>query len=714
MFKSKRFSVTRLRLSKFNRRERIFACLMFQVFLFSLFLGLASPSQALAQTATTGKVKSWGDNFYGQLGNSGSTTPTDVLNSSGGTLSNISRIAGGSNFSLALNGTTLYVWGDNSFGQLGTGNNNSQNLPVSNGRISSVKEISAGRYHSLALKTDGTVWSWGDNFYGQLGNNTTTSSNVPVQVSGLSGVTQIAAGYDHSIALKSDGTVWAWGNNFNGELGNGTYDQSNLPVRVSTITGVTQISVSASAGYDHNLAVGGGLVYAWGSNTAGQLGNGTNTASPTPVQVSGLSGVSQVAAGSAFSIAAKSDGTVWSWGDNTFGQLGLGNTTNQNTPAQVNGGLSGVSKISAGEKHVLAQKSSGSVHTWGDNGFGQLGTGNTDASSVPMPATSLSGAIQIAAGHNHSLAIYVPDTQAPTAPTSLVSTGKTSTTVSLSWNASTDNVSVVSYDIYRDSNLAGNATGTTFTVTGLTSNTAYSFSVRAKDAAGNLSPFSNTISVTPSQPKVLIYYNSGVSIQTTAATKIKTWLEENNAYNVTMTTTEPTASSLSSMDVLVAIVPMSSTNIQAVKDFVNVQKKSLLVLGAKPSILFVNDVTPITKIDDYTGPFGMYLTQVQVTAVNGSVSCGGNYLPVVNALLGLNVGKRIYMAFASLTVGGTSIIGSPQPDGSYQSIFRVKEVGTTTIKGRVAVGGTYDFWTNCNADLNREFHDKLFAWLTAR
>jgi alpha-tubulin suppressor-like RCC1 family protein len=713
MFKSKGFRDNYTKLPKFNRSERTFACLIVQALIFSLFLTLSSPSQALAQTATTGKVKSWGDNFYGQLGNSGGNTPTDALNSSGGTLSNISRIAGGSNFSLALNGTTLYVWGDNSFGQLGTGNTNSQNLPTPNYNLFNLKEISAGRYHSLALKTDGTVWSWGDNFYGQLGNNTTNSSNVPVQVSGLTGVTQIAAGYDHSIALKSDGTVWAWGNNFNGELGNGTFNQSNVPVRVSSLSGVTQISVSVSAGYDHNLAVSGGLVYAWGSNTVGQLGNGTNNSSTTPVQVSGLSGVSQVAAGSAFSIAAKSDGTVWSWGDNTFGQLGLGNTNNRNTPAQVSG-LSGVTKISAGEKHVLAQKSSGTVHAWGDNGFGQLGTGNTDSSSSPITVTNLGGAIQIAAGHNHSLAIYVPDTQAPTAPTNLVSTGKTSNSVSLNWDASSDNVGVVSYDIYKDGNLAGNSTTTNFTVTGLITNVAYNFSVRAKDAAGNLSPFSNTISVTPSQPKVLIYYNSGVSIQTTAANKIKTWLEENNAYGVTMTTTEPTATTLNPVDVLVAIVPMSSTNIQAVKDFVNVSKKSLLVLGAKPSVLFVNDVTPITKIDDYTAPFGMYLTPIQVTAVNGSVSCGGNYLPVVNALLGLNVGKRIYMAFASLAVGGTSIIGSPQPDGSYQSIFRVKEVGTDTIKGRVAVAGTYDFWTNCNANLNREFHDKLFSWLSTR
>src|SRR2546428_613650 len=87
---------------------------------------------------------------------------------------------------------------------------------------SNAQKIAAGNYHSLALKSDGTVWAWGMNLYGQLGDGTNTGSNVPVQVSSLTGIIAIGGGYGHSLALKSDGTVWAWGYNSTGQLGNGT------------------------------------------------------------------------------------------------------------------------------------------------------------------------------------------------------------------------------------------------------------------------------------------------------------------------------------------------------------------------------------------------------------------------------------------------------------------------------------------------------------
>ena len=89
----------------------------------------------------------------------------------------------------------------------------------SNGGAADVQpKIASGGYHSLALKTDGTVWSWGRNNFGQLGDNTNTNRLLPVQVQGLSGVSAISAGYYHSLALKNDGTVWAWGYNSYGQL----------------------------------------------------------------------------------------------------------------------------------------------------------------------------------------------------------------------------------------------------------------------------------------------------------------------------------------------------------------------------------------------------------------------------------------------------------------------------------------------------------------
>jgi Regulator of chromosome condensation (RCC1) repeat/Carboxypeptidase regulatory-like domain len=141
------------------------------------------------------------------------------------------------------------------------------------------------------------------------------------------------AASNFTVFLKGDGTVWAWGSNSNGQLGNGTTTDSSTPVQVSGLSGVTAVA----AGSAHAIALkGDGTVWAWGSNSNGQLGNGTTTDSSTPVQVSGLSGVTAVAAGSAYTIALKGDGTVWAWGSNSNGQLGNG-TTDSLSPVPVPG-----------------------------------------------------------------------------------------------------------------------------------------------------------------------------------------------------------------------------------------------------------------------------------------------------------------------------------------------------------------------------------------
>ncbi len=203
----------------------------------------------------------------------------------------------------------------------------------------------------------GTVWTWGRNLYGQLGDGTTTNRNTPVQVSGLIGVTAIAGGDSHTIALKSDGTVWTWGDNGYGQLGNASTTNSTAPVQVSQLSGLT--SVTAIAGGDtQTIALKtDGTVWTWGDNGQGQLGNASTTSSTIPVQVSQLSGLTSVIAiasqPSGHTIALKIDGTVWTWGNNVYGQLGDGTTTNRNTPVQV-GGLTGVTAIAGGELHTIA------------------------------------------------------------------------------------------------------------------------------------------------------------------------------------------------------------------------------------------------------------------------------------------------------------------------------------------------------------------------
>jgi alpha-tubulin suppressor-like RCC1 family protein len=151
--------------------------------------------------------------------------------------------------------TSVWTWGSNIWGQLGDGTTTSRATPeeVSGINAPSIVGIAANNAFSAALGSDGTVWEWGSNNYGQLGDGTTTERLRPVEAIGLdSGITQISAGGSHVLALRSDGTVLAWGRNVEGQLGDGVTSTESLgQVQVSGLTGVTQVA----AGYDHSLAV---------------------------------------------------------------------------------------------------------------------------------------------------------------------------------------------------------------------------------------------------------------------------------------------------------------------------------------------------------------------------------------------------------------------------------------------------------------------------
>ena len=266
-------------------------------------------------------VAVWGRNsYYGEA-----TAPAG--------LTNVTAIAGGSYHSLALRSDgTVVAWGDNFYGQT--------NVPVG---LTNVTAIAAGYSHSLALRSNGTVVAWGYNSSGQ--------TNVPA---GLTNVTAIAGGSYHSLALRSDGTVVAWGEN--------SYGQANVPVGLTNVTAI-------AGGCYHCLALrSNGTVVAWGYNSSGQ--------------VKGLTNVTAIAGGYQHSLALRSNGTVVAWGHNSYGQT--------NVPA----GLTNVMAIAAGNYHSLALRSDGTVVAWGDNSYGQA--------DVPADLTNV---MAIAAGYYHSLAL---------------------------------------------------------------------------------------------------------------------------------------------------------------------------------------------------------------------------------------------------------------------------------------------------------------------
>lgn len=350
-----------------------------------------------------GSAWAWGYDVDGQLGigraGQNVPTPTQVQG-----LTGVAKIAGGELHTLAVKKDgTVFAWGNNEKGQLGTGQKgSSQPSPVRVGDLKAVTAVDADGSHSYALLSNGTVRAWGENAQGALGDGTTTDTARPKTVRGLSGIVAIAAGYHHTLALTGakagaqKGAVYAWGDAQYGQLGNGKSCKPGStscdvlhPVRASRLAGTTTAIAAGQLG-DYSLALmDDGTVMSWGRNDENQLGRGANTTSgckclATPGRVQGLSQVRAIAASGGAGAALRSDGTVWVWGNNKFGQLGsgkLGGTSG--TPAQVKG-LSGVRAIEAGGGYILALKADRSLVAWGINSFGELGIGNTDDSATPV------------------------------------------------------------------------------------------------------------------------------------------------------------------------------------------------------------------------------------------------------------------------------------------------------------------------------------------
>jgi len=277
---------------------------------------------------------------------------------------------------------------------------------VSGEKFPHAEKISAGYTHSLEIKSDGTVWAWGDDRYGQLGDDVTRADKAtPVQVSGISDIVAVSAGGYHSVALKSDGTVWAWGYDRYGQLGDDvTRADKATPVQVSGISDI----VAVSAGGYHSVALkSDGTVWAWGDDYYGQLGDGGRLRyRPAPVQVSGISDIVAVSAGQSHSVALKSDGTVLAWGDDSDGQLGNDATlANKYIAVQVSG-ISDIVAVSAGGYHSVALKSDGTVWAWGSDRYGQLGDDATRADkATPVQVSGISDIVAVSAGYGHSFAI---------------------------------------------------------------------------------------------------------------------------------------------------------------------------------------------------------------------------------------------------------------------------------------------------------------------
>lgn len=334
--------------------------------------------------STTGIVWAWGAGSRGQTGPNGSFQTSVPVQVTG--VTNVTALGGGDYHTVALTSLgQVYVWGDNTYGQMGDNSalSSSNHAPKLVPGLSGVVQVAAGLYHTLALKSDGTVWAWGINTSGELGDGSTTQRNVPVKVSGLAGIVKIGSGgsASHSFAIASNGSVWAWGKNVNGQLGDSSTVNRSVPVQVSGLTNVVQVG----AAQQHSVALKvDGTVWSWGNNGSSQLGDRTTTQRLTPVQVydsstTFLGGVKEISVGDGFAFATKADRTVWAWGSGVYGSFGDGLTSHPNY-AKLVVQLEAM-KVAAGEEFGLGLKDDGSVWAWGRNFRGELGD-NTSISSI--------------------------------------------------------------------------------------------------------------------------------------------------------------------------------------------------------------------------------------------------------------------------------------------------------------------------------------------
>jgi len=337
----------------------------------------------------------------------------------------ITQVVVGMSHACALtDGGEVYCWGDNSSGQLGNSNAAVSNsaTPV---RVTGIvaTSITAGRDHTCASIPDGTIYCWGSNSNGQLGTGDTSYllSASPRLVVGISTASNIAAGAMHTCAVVDNGAVKCWGTGAKFRLGlASSYAQNDVstPTSVAGLSGLTVVQVSAGTSQSCVL-LNTKAVKCWGDNAAGQLGAGaTSSATPSPRAVSGIDGTTtsavQISMGSQHACAVLTDGTAKCWGNGGSGRIGNGSTTTAASPSAVKMGgnvLTGIRSIASGAESSCAIINSGEVVCWGNNASGQLGNGSLVSQSQAV-STGITNAIAIAAdlgsnvagaGHNCAL-----------------------------------------------------------------------------------------------------------------------------------------------------------------------------------------------------------------------------------------------------------------------------------------------------------------------
>lgn len=549
-----------------------------------------------------GGVKCWGYNGYGALGNGtvlSFNTPVDVYGLTGG----VKSVSAGLFQTCAV--TTaggVKCWGNNANGQLGDGSTTQRNTPVDVvGLSSGVTSVSVGGYHACAVTSLNGIKCWGYNGYGELGDGTTTSRLVPGDAFGLAGV-RVTAGLYQTCAVRLEGPPNCWGNNLNGQLGSGGADYKVWPDSVNLLTGANIVSTGS---YHTCAATPGGQAKCWGSNLNGKLGDGTPYQSTDPVDVVGLSsGVASIAAGAQHSCALLSDGIVKCWGLNADGQLGDGSGTTRPTPVDVrffvNDGTEGIGSptISAPYSHQVLSATGVRLtwssivdatgydirvfdtHAWSAVFSGSLAGRNASSTLVSLPGGDYVFAIRACingygaaqCGAFRTVAFQVAPAAPSLAPAITFPTQGahlTSSTQTLTWTAVAPNPAVpdLAYEVLlRD--LTGGTTALQITVPSpdlstiftMKSSTSYELKVRACQAG--CGPYSAPVTFSVGLPAIPAAAPSGLSCSVNGANLMScSWSAVTNADTYQVQVIQPPPAGPGGGALTAAARQVSATNV---------------------------------------------------------------------------------------------------------------------------------------------------------